>query len=120
TYATQSAAAGSAVTNVLTEPQEPGLIDAAAAGDIDQARTLLEAGVDPDLVRADDGATALMLAAQEGHTDITQLLIDEGAWTDRQGRDGLGALIQASQNGHEQDVFALLAAGATPDLARDD
>ena len=50
---------------------------AVAAGDVDAARTLLQApGVDVDAYDA-DGATLTYVAAAHGHTAMVELLVDE-------------------------------------------
>ena len=47
------------------------LIEAATAGNVTVMQTLLGAGADP-LIVDDDGVTALMSAASQGHTEIAK------------------------------------------------
>lgn len=136
----------------------PVLMYAATDGYTDILVALLEAGANPNIIvtaqfvsynedgeideeqekEQDIGWTALIFAAQEGHTDIVAELLDRGcpswlptavcqtqiatevfgeytevnALTDK----GISALIQATQNGHIDIVKLLLANGANPDL----
>lgn len=50
------------------------LCDAAIAGDLRRINTLLAAHAEVNAA-ADDGATALMLAAQNGHLEVVQALL---------------------------------------------
>jgi len=61
------------------------------------------------------GMTALMVAAEEGYTDIAKVLIDSGADVNMRkgGRNqGYTALMIAVENGHTEIVKLLLKAGA--------
>ena len=57
-----------------------------------------------------------MLASLNGHPAIVQILIDKGAYINKQMDDGTTALMQATQNGHTEVVRVLLTRGADPDL----
>lgn len=72
---------------------------------------LLNAGADIDLVD-DEGYTAVMRAAKDGHLDILKVLID-GAQLDGNSDHG-SALHEASEFGQLSCVKMLLAAGANP------
>eukprot|EP00037_Helgoeca_nana_P010518 m.92832 g.92832 ORF g.92832 m.92832 type:complete len:462 (-) comp20251_c1_seq2:4031-5416(-) len=61
-----------------------------------------------------DGATALFLAAQEGHSALALLLIDAGAQIDLPDEDGISPLYIACYQGHQEVVDTLLKAGADP------
>jgi ankyrin repeat protein len=52
------------------------LMTAAAEGQLEVVRLLLERGADPTLVDT-DGDTALSFARQNGHTMVAQLLEDQ-------------------------------------------
>ena len=54
------------------------LLQAAYAGDLSQVRTLLEKGTDIDH-QAQNGATALYLASQNGHEGVVHALLAKGA-----------------------------------------
>ena len=83
------------------------LMIAAALGDDDALRLLLNNGADPNL-RAPDGTTALMIAAREGHIRVVRSLIHhrkiQTNLTNRSNRD---ALAYAAEHGHF-GVFSLL------------
>ena len=54
-----------------------------------------------------DGATALILASQDGHYQVVELLLKEHADVNHQAQDGVTALILASENGHYQVIDLL-------------
>ena len=57
--------------------------------------------------------TALMLACQNGHTEIAALLIEKGA--DKEAKDNLGwtpLMAAACQNGHTEIAALLIDKGA--------
>jgi len=67
---------------------------------------------------AENGAFPLLLAAQQGHAECVQLLLDalpEGADLNKENRtNGSFPLLMAAQNGHAECVQLLLDAGAGP------
>jgi hypothetical protein len=77
---------------------------------------------DPSLLNArggEDDATALMLAAEEGHLALVEALLGHGAEVNSAVRDaadgdldGATALMWASENGFPEVAAALLGAGA--------
>ena len=61
-------------------------------GDVCLIERLVKAGLSPDAATADDGRTALHLAAGEGKLRVASKLVELGAdvhFTDRQGRNAL-------------------------------
>ena len=68
-------------------------------------------------VRSPEGSTPLLLAAQEGHTDICGLLLAHGsdANYERELNTKFTALFHAATRGHEAVVEALLSWGAIVD-----
>ena len=58
----------------------------------------------------------LMLASENGYTDVCKILIVKGAKLNLQNRDGITALMLASQKGHTEVVELLLDNGAKLDL----
>ena len=60
----------------------------------------------------EDGNTALMWSAWEGHSEHVQALLDAGATVDVQETEGNTALLKASWNGKDRVVQLLVNAGA--------
>ena len=67
-----------------------------------------------------DGAHALFMAAQNGHIEVVQLLLDQPGINLDQGRlyDGNTAVHIATESNHIAIVKLLLAHGADPNKAR--
>ena len=85
---------------------ETALMFAAAGGDLEMARTLIDNGA-PVNARSDIGETALMFAARWGRADVVIMLLAEGADASFVSAYNETALLLAEENGHE-DVVALL------------
>ena len=66
-------------TNQEFAPEATPLHSAVAAGRMDNAETLLEAGADPN-ARQHGGFTPLMEAEQRGDLDLAELLVRHGAY----------------------------------------
>lgn len=84
----------------------PPLIEATLADNLEDVRSLLRNGIDPNGVYHTN--TALTYAARDGFTDIACVLIDHGAdvnWIDG---EGVTPLILASFKGHVDLVQLLL------------
>jgi ankyrin repeat protein len=88
------------------------LHEAVAAGQVDEARWLLENGADPNGL---DGLhwVALHWAAAQGRADIAHVLLDHGATTDPMNMGGYTPLHLAADRGHAEVVRILLDAGAS-------
>jgi len=65
---------------------------------------------------SDDGQTALILAARNGHLVVVEALLRAGADPNHAMSDGRTALILAAEHGHLPVVEALLRAGADPNV----
>jgi ankyrin repeat protein len=76
---------------------------------------LVEAGADIHAT-SNLGNTPLMLAADEGHSDIVRYLILQEAEIDAKNNNDNTALILASANGHTETVRALLHNRANPHI----
>jgi ankyrin repeat protein len=61
---------------------------------------LITRGFNVDL-QNNNGGTALMMAAENGHEGVCDLLITRGCNVDLQNKDGSTALMMAAENGHE-------------------
>ena len=81
------------------------------------ARTLIEAGADPNTC-GDGRINVLTTAAEEGFTELCALLLERGADPNRRDDDHYTPLMGAALHGREQVVQLLLAHGARAD-ARD-
>jgi ankyrin repeat protein len=64
-----------------------------------------------------DGTTPLLIAAQNGHKEIVEALLNARAPVDQAGSSGITPLWIAAQNGHKEIVEALLNARAPVDQA---
>jgi ankyrin repeat protein len=92
------------------------LPNAASHGDLKKVQRLLNQGIDVDSTDK-DGDTALILASEEGHLDIVNLLLEMNAKLDIQATEGGNtALICASAEGHLEIVKALLTKNANVDI----
>ncbi|TFD93999.1 hypothetical protein E3T61_03095 [Cryobacterium lactosi] len=89
------------------------LASAAAYGQIDQVKSLLDEGADPNLVDM-DGDTALVHAARGGHLDVVGLLLESGADPNHHGRNGTPLTVAAS-GGQTDVVRVLVSSGALVD-----
>jgi ankyrin repeat protein len=84
---------------------------AAKAGNIKAVKQHLDAGADVELKCVNCGSTVLGHAAEEGHKEIAELLIAEGA--DVNAKDDNGTpLHNAASWGHKEVVELFIAAGA--------
>ncbi|KAA0153563.1 hypothetical protein FNF29_02952 [Cafeteria roenbergensis] len=89
------------------------LWEAAKAGSTAEASRLLDAGAPVDWNNAAEyGSTALVLAAERGHKDTVELLLDRGADIEVKDRYGSTALVLAAERGHKDTVELLLDRGA--------
>ena len=79
-----------------------------ASGAIDLTLYLLDSGARVE-IRADDGATALFLAAANGSTEVVRMLLARGA-NPALARDGLTPRQTAVARGHTETAAALEAA----------
>ncbi len=89
----------------------------ARIGTARRTRELLQAGANVNAT-ASYGETALLYAAQFGHTKLARVLIEWGANPELETEDlGQTPLIKAAEDGNWRMVEALLRAGANPNHA---
>ena len=93
--------------------------EAARTGNIEAVKQHIAAGTDLN-VKGDRGITPLLVAVMNGHKEITELLIAEGADVNAQDNDaGWAPLHAAARKGLKPVVELLIAAGADVN-AKDD
>ena len=78
----------------------------------DLVRLLIQSGADISIKTSELQRTALMVAAQCGHTSIVQYLLDEGAPVNTQDAKGVTSLMLASWKDHSEVVRVLINYGA--------
>jgi len=118
---------GGADPAAATREGETPLMAAARAGSASAVELLIGAGVDVNAVEGLQEQSALMWAAAEGHLDVVDLLLDEGANPNLKARTseltkrstrvdypsgGFTALMWAVRNGDEAVVRRLVEGGA--------
>ena len=82
----------------------------------DLVRLLIEYGADINIKDTELQRTALMDAAEQGHTSIVQYLLEQGAPVNTQDVDGSTSLMMASQFGYSETVRVLLDYGADANM----
>ena len=82
------------------------LIHAAAKGEVEATRALVEQGADKEATAA-DGATALHAAAANGHVEAIKMLLQLGANKEARDLEGATPLHAAAANGHVEAMRAL-------------
>jgi uncharacterized protein len=93
--------------------------DAAAKGDRNAVRSLLQRKADVNAPQV-DGTTALHWAVRADDLDLTDMLIAAGAKVSAATREGVTALQLAAINGSAPMLQKLLKAGADPNAPLDD
>jgi len=100
---------GAARQNVIA------FVEAAGKGDTLALASFIRRGIDVNLRSAENGYTALILAADYGRTEVTGMLLRAGANPNIAMDGDYTAIISAAQFGHTAVVAMLLQAGANPD-----
>lgn len=90
------------------------LIEAAKKGETAQVKELINKKVNVNAKDkySRDGKTALIVAAEHGHKDVVELLLEHGANVNEKDEDGWTALIYAAVNDYKDVVELLLKHGA--------
>ena len=84
----------------------------AAAGDTDRMRSLISEGLNINARDRQWGETPLHYAAESGHLDIMQVLLEAGADVNARTDHGGTALMSAALQGQAETVKILLDNGA--------
>ncbi|KAF1790050.1 Ankyrin repeat-containing domain [Phytophthora cactorum] len=95
------------------------LHDAAASGNIDSVKSLVEQDVDIDTQDA-YGKTPLMYAAENGHLDVVQYLVKQGADKKKQDNGGRIPLVVAADKGKHEVAWYLFEQGVDKAAEDDD
>jgi len=81
-------------------------------GSLKSAERYLDEGEDINAKRAEDGRTALHIAAERGHRKMVTLLLNRGAYVNARDDEGDTPLHLAAAAGHDGVVRILLSDGA--------
>jgi uncharacterized protein len=102
---------------LLSADPELGVLEAAATGNADRVRELLDADPEARDVRTADGFTPLGLAAFLGGAETVRVLLDHGADADDDAENQFGVRpVNAAAAAHDHEAMRLLLeAGADPD-----
>lgn len=84
----------------------------AVSGDLPTIQLFLSAGMSARTRNSVNGMTAVMNAALEGHSEVIEVLVENGAELNAQNKDGWTALMLAALKGHSEVVHVLLEKGA--------
>ena len=92
------------------------LVQAAMAGDLELTRCLIGKNANLNALRKRNQDTPIGVAADRGHVEIVEALIESGAEINRQNRNGYSPLLNAVTEGHHKIAMALVSAGADLEL----
>lgn len=95
-------------------------VQAVRRGDIQRLNYCLRKGADIESTDRKYGATSLMWAAHEGHTEIIRVLLDNGAKINSQQKFGRTALWYSAQQGELEAAKILINHGADLNIASHD
>lgn len=101
--------------DVVDEHGVSGLMMAAMAGSLETCKALLVHNAQPNAVEPFGNRTALMFAAQGGHTAVVQLLLGNSADVSKVDSEGQTALMWAAVAG-KADTARILAASGFKDV----
>ena len=105
------------VNSVGNRYRPPLLLDAAHHGKVATIKTLLANGADPNVYYSDLNKNALHMAAQEGHAEAINVLLDDtDIDIDAIDKQKYSALMRAARNGRYQAVRVLKERGADQTL----
>ena len=93
------------------------LMDAVKLNDVKKVRTLIKQGVDVNM--AEFQFRPLFIATFLGHTEIMQVLLENGANANAKTPENSTLLMVAAEGGHCDIVKLLLDSGVNPDAVND-
>jgi len=93
---------------------------AAESGDLAKVRELLDSHPDWVNLVDEEGESALLEAAEEGHGEVVGLLLERGASLNHQDDEGETALMEAAEESQLECVKLLLRKGAALGLLDQD
>ncbi|MCA8448948.1 ankyrin repeat domain-containing protein [Burkholderia vietnamiensis] len=105
---------GYAVVESMLENALPPYVQAVLANDVSNMRTILGKGLNIQDLHGANHMTLLHLAAEQGHHEMTKLLIEAGLDPLDETRDGLTASVIADMAGHAALAKYLRDVGANP------
>ncbi|KAL6892130.1 hypothetical protein GGI43DRAFT_196890 [Trichoderma evansii] len=97
--------------SIVTLSGKTALQRAAAEGNVEEVRQLLEEGAGVN-ARDKDGWTPLLAASEHGHAKVARILIEKGADLEAKAKMGMTPLLMASTAGCFELVQLLLTKGA--------
>eukprot|EP00611_Tribonema_gayanum_P008680 TRINITY_DN1826_c0_g1_i4.p2 TRINITY_DN1826_c0_g1~~TRINITY_DN1826_c0_g1_i4.p2 ORF type:complete len:289 (-),score=113.48 TRINITY_DN1826_c0_g1_i4:444-1235(-) len=101
--------------NQLPTPANVTLYEAAKAGNLRRVRRCLDNGASPNWFQnPEEGATAMHKAAEGGHTDILQLLIERGGVLDDALLTNRNTPLHIACDGGQLEVAKVLVAAGAP------
>lgn len=98
--------------NLLPQPSLEEYLDAAKTGNIYVVENYLASRKNIDAKRPESGQTALMIAAENGHSEIVKMLLESGANPNERDSNKNTALMFASKEGHTKVIEILHKANA--------
>ncbi|XP_071444116.1 acyl-CoA-binding domain-containing protein 6 [Hetaerina americana] len=101
--------------------EEKSLIDWAKEGSLSGLAAAIKTSTTDEINKADaSGLTALHWAADRGHSEAVQLLVNAGALTNSRDLEGQTALHYAASCAHGEVIRILLKAGSDPEAVNSD
>ena len=95
----------------INKPRDAELMTAARKGDVRKAEDVISEGANVNGRDVNTNTTPLILASQNGHLNVVQLLLSKGANENAYDRMGRTPLFNASMNGDAKMVEMLLSSG---------
>ena len=95
------------------------LMGESEAGNFERVNALLKRGVSVDAIGDHHGRSALILAVENGHDMVADLLLSAGADPNLANADGFTPLLYACRNGYSSIARRLVDAGANVNVWSD-